>query len=203
MAISTGAGRVAVVKAIDGYALTDAEFAFTIDSQHEEYKHDDRTLWSLASDLNIGPGKFNDWVEEVSAEAWLILSIPGVWDALMTLAKELKRDRTLTGDRVRQVLDEAVSYCPEDLASLATDRLQRRDAGRNTTLCDLAIVTLHEEVGRRYLRWRVHRCLPDDCAWGAISSLYRDFCDWHGTEFAFAPSQFKAGLVAIGINVES
>jgi hypothetical protein len=38
----------------------------------------------------------------------------------MKLAKELKRERTLTGDRVRQVLDETTTQCPQHLPSLAT-----------------------------------------------------------------------------------
>jgi hypothetical protein len=118
-AIVASAGRVAVVKAIDGYELSEAEFVCTIDSDDEEYGHDDRHLQSLASHLNIWPSFYEGWIEEVSAEAWRILSTPSIWDALLKLAKELKRKRTLTGDRVRQVLNEEPSYCPEDLPSLA------------------------------------------------------------------------------------
>ena len=68
-----------------------------------EYGYDDRHLQSLASHLNIWPSFYEGWIEEVSAEAWRILSTPSIWDALLKLAKELKRKRTLTGDRVRQV----------------------------------------------------------------------------------------------------
>ena|ERR1700733_8937712 len=47
------------------------------------------------------------------------------------------------------------------------------------------------------------RCVRDDRAWSGIAALYRDFSGWHGPDFAFAPSEFKAGLVTIGIPVEA
>jgi hypothetical protein len=108
------------VKAIDGCELTEAEFACTIDSHREEYGHDDRSLRGLAVELNVLPGMHKDWVEDVSAHAWRTLSIPSVWGAMMNLAKQLKRERTLTGDRVRQMLVEEGSYCPQHIASIAT-----------------------------------------------------------------------------------
>jgi len=72
-AIVVSAARVAVVKAIEGYELTEADFTYTIDSYYEEYGHDDQHLRNIASDLNIWPGIYEGWVEEVSAEAWRIL----------------------------------------------------------------------------------------------------------------------------------
>jgi hypothetical protein len=50
--------------------------------------------------------------------------------------------------------------------------------------------------------WRADRCLRDERGWGGIQALYRDFCAWHGPDFAVAPNQFEARLVAIGVQVE-
>jgi len=105
-AVVASAGRVAVVMALDGYTLSDTEFACSIDSHHEEYGHDDRMLRSLAECPNLA---YHRWVRHVSEQAWSILAAPYIWSALMRLARELKRERTLTGDRVRKVLAEEMA----------------------------------------------------------------------------------------------
>lgn len=105
IAVVTSAGRVAVVMALAGYAMTETEFACSVDSHHDEYAHDDRMLRSLAQRLNVA---YHPWVSKVSEEASNILSLQHVWDSLMRLARELKRERTLTGDRVRQVLEASL-----------------------------------------------------------------------------------------------
>jgi hypothetical protein len=105
-AVVASAGRVAVVKAIAAHDLNEMEFACSIDSHHEEYGHDERTLSSLAQRFNVAYGP---WVRKVSEDAWNILDAPEVWNALMKLARELKHERTLAGGRVRQVLRECVA----------------------------------------------------------------------------------------------
>lgn len=106
MAVSTSAGRVAVATAIAGYDLTETEFACSIDSHHDEYAHDDRLLRSLALRLNVA---YEPWARKVISDAWHILALRHVWSALMALAPELKRERTISGDRVRQVLAEGAT----------------------------------------------------------------------------------------------
>jgi len=65
-----------------------------------------------------------------------------------------------------------------------------------------AVALLDEEIGV-ISSWCADRCLRDDRALGATPALYRDFCAWHGPDFALAPSEFAAGLTSLGVQVES
>lgn len=104
-AVVSAAARSAVVHALLGHEMTQIEFICSIDSMHDEYKIDMDTLRGCAEHLKVPPSVFDLWAEQQFSKASEILDIPHVWKALMLLAKELKREGTLSGTRVYQVLD--------------------------------------------------------------------------------------------------
>jgi hypothetical protein len=48
-------------------------------------------------------------------------------------------------------------------------------------------------------RWCAERCIRHGRAWGGVLALYRDFCDWCGPDYAFAPGEFVELLNQLGI----
>lgn len=51
-------------------------------------------------------------------------------------------------------------------------------------------------------RWSSERCVINPRAWGGITSLYRDLCDWCGPDYAFAPGEFVKLLNHMGIRAD-
>ena len=103
-AVVTMAAKAAVVRALSEYTSTEVEWDCSAGIYQDEYGIDQGTFRACARYLNVPEPAFSLWVENVAHAAWDILSIPHVWKALMKLAKEIKREKTLTGDRVRDVL---------------------------------------------------------------------------------------------------
>lgn len=52
-------------------------------------------------------------------------------------------------------------------------------------------------------RWIRSRCIREPRVLGAVGPLYRDFCAWHGPDFAFSPSHFAAGLERLGVSLHA
>lgn len=105
-AIATAGAKAAVLNALVGHEMSHIETACSIDSDHDEYRLDEDMLRAYARYLQIPSAAFALWREEQMHTAFVILRRPQIWKALMKLAKELKSQQTLTGDRVREVLEE-------------------------------------------------------------------------------------------------
>lgn len=103
-AVVTMGAKAAVVRALYEFDLTEIEWDCSSGVYQDEYGIDERTLRACARCLNVPPARLSLWMEALAQAAWDILSIAYVWQALTRLAKELKRERTLTGARVYEVL---------------------------------------------------------------------------------------------------
>ena len=106
-AVTTAGARVAVVQMLVGHEMTEQEALCSFDSNHDEYRLDEDNLLGLAKYLNISDAEFDLWRRQQFSRASEILEIPYVWKTLKLLAKELKREGTLSGTRIREVLDES------------------------------------------------------------------------------------------------
>ena len=104
-AIVTAAAKSAVVRALIGHEMTKQSLLQHRFSIHDEYRIDENTLRGLAEYLRVSASAFDLWAKQQSLKASEIFKIPSVWKALMLLAKELKRDQTLAGTRISEVLD--------------------------------------------------------------------------------------------------
>lgn len=90
----------------------------------------------------------------------------------------------------------------DDILRLPTGVSVGEPASRDPGNANVGITLLKEEMAI-ISSWCAERCLRNERAWGGIPALYRDFCSWHGPDFAFALSQFEAGLAALRVQVES
>jgi hypothetical protein len=106
-AVVTAAAQAAVVRALIGHEMTREQFVCSIDSNQDEYRHDEINLIEFAKYLNISDTEFDLWRSQQRSRASEILETPYVWVALLRLAKELKREETLSGVRVREVLEQS------------------------------------------------------------------------------------------------
>lgn len=107
-AIVTAGAKAAVVTALIGCELSAIELSCSIDSHHDEYGIDEDNLRAYARLLQIPDAGFAVWRSSLMLAASEILQVPSVWTALMMLARELKRKRTLSGARVGEVLGQCI-----------------------------------------------------------------------------------------------
>lgn len=105
-AVVSMAARAAVIRALLGCHLTEIEIECSIDSVNDEYRLDELNLLHYARCLDIPAAEFEGWRNTKTNVAWEILHTPYIWQALQKLAKELKRERTMPGTRVYEVLAE-------------------------------------------------------------------------------------------------
>jgi hypothetical protein len=101
-AVVTAAARTGVMKALVGAKMSLLDVRCSVDSDQDEYLHDDNQMQKYSQQLLVS--NHDQWTKDKNDEAWKILSIPYVWQAIMKLAPELKEKGELSGDRVKEVL---------------------------------------------------------------------------------------------------
>lgn len=104
-------------------------------------------------------------------------------------------------DAVDWLRRNPTARCEDVLGLPTTASLANAAVGQSTA--SEPETTLPDPIIKSIADWCAARCVRDARVWGGLRALYRDFSDWHGSDFACTRTELVAGLTVLGIEADS